>query len=209
MRTAANPWGTIMRHMFTKFATMGIAALGLALSPLPLAAQMTEVDPNTVLDSDLDNPQPAPPPVTSTDPYADPALDSDLATDDEQTSGVSEAAEAAPATPIDPQAAATNATPGETYKEDDLIGAAEGVFGKGAQGLAGLIEDILKKQGEPNAYIVGREASGAIGLGLRLWIAGLVIWAIGHAISVWAARRDPQFVDVARRHLRFPTWMQP
>jgi hypothetical protein len=93
MRTAANPWGTIMRHMFTKFATMGIAALGLALSPLPLAAQMTEVDPNTVLDSDLDNPQPAPPPVTSTDPYADPALDSDLATGDEQTSGVSEAAE--------------------------------------------------------------------------------------------------------------------
>ena len=50
---------------------------------------------------------------------------------------------------------------------------------------------------------------GAIGLGLRLWIAGLVIWAIGHALSVWVARRDPQFVDVARRHLRFPTWMQP
>ncbi len=54
-----------------------------------------------------------------------------------------------------------------TYKEDDLIGAAEGVFGKGAQGLAGLIEDILKKQGEPNAYIVGREAGGALGIGLR------------------------------------------
>jgi len=51
--------------------------------------------------------------------------------------------------------------------------------------------------------------AGAIGLGLRLWIAGLVIWAIGHALSVWVARRDPQFVDVARRHLRFPTWMQP
>ena len=29
-----------------------------------------------------------------------------------------------------------------TYNEDDLIGAAEGVFGKGAKGLAGLIEDI-------------------------------------------------------------------
>ena len=23
-------------------------------------------------------------------------------------------------------------------------------------------------------------------------------------LAVWAARRDPQFVDVARRHLRFP-----
>ncbi len=37
-----------------------------------------------------------------------------------------------------------------TYQEDDLIGAAEGVFGKGAQGLGKLIEDILKKQGRPN-----------------------------------------------------------
>src|SRR3546814_1911850 len=30
-----------------------------------------------------------------------------------------------------------------------------------------LIEDLLRKQGEPNAYIVGREAGGAIGVGLR------------------------------------------
>jgi len=54
-----------------------------------------------------------------------------------------------------------------TYGEDDLIGAAEGVFGKGAQGLAGLIEDLLRKQGEPNGYIVGREAGGAFIFGAR------------------------------------------
>src|SRR3546814_12792425 len=54
-----------------------------------------------------------------------------------------------------------------TYKQDDLIGAAEGIFGKGAQGLAGLIEDILKEQGEPNAYIVGREAGGPLVFGVR------------------------------------------
>ena len=47
--------------------------------------------------------------------------------------------------------------------------------------------------------------AAAIGLGLRLWIAGVVIFALGHMVSVWAVRRDPQFVDVARRHLRFPT----
>src|SRR3546814_9586911 len=41
------------------------------------------------------------------------------------------------------------------------------LFGKGAQGLASLIEDILKKQGEPNAYIVGREAGGALVIGVR------------------------------------------
>lgn len=54
-----------------------------------------------------------------------------------------------------------------TYGEDDLIGAAEGVFGKGAEGLAGMIEDILRKQGEPNGYIVGREGGGAFVVGVR------------------------------------------
>jgi hypothetical protein len=56
---------------------------------------------------------------------------------------------------------------GVTYKKDDVIGAAEGVFGKGAKGLGGLLEKILREQGEPNAYISGREASAALVLGLR------------------------------------------
>ena len=38
----------------------------------------------------------------------------------------------------------------------------------GAEGLAAIIEDILRKQGEPNAYIVGREAGGAFVLGALL-----------------------------------------
>lgn len=59
-----------------------------------------------------------------------------------------------------------SANPG-TYGEDDLIGAAEGVFGKGAEGLAGMIEDLLRKQGEPNGYIVGREGGGAFVFGVR------------------------------------------
>jgi hypothetical protein len=54
-----------------------------------------------------------------------------------------------------------------TYGEDDLIGAAEGVFGKGAEGLAGLIENLLEDQGRPNGYIVGREAGGALVIGAR------------------------------------------
>ncbi len=57
--------------------------------------------------------------------------------------------------------------PGATYRKDDLIGAAEGVFGKGAKGLAGVIEGLLRKQGEPNGYIVGREGGGALIVGLR------------------------------------------
>lgn len=152
-----------MRKTFTSLAFAALASFGLALSPLPAAAQMREVDPNnTVIDSDIDNP--SPPPATSEN-YSEPSYDSDLATGDQQTSETPPVDSAA--TSDDMSATTVAATPGTTYKKDDLIGAAEGVFGKGAQGLAGMIEDILKKQGEPNAYIVGREAGGALVLGVR------------------------------------------
>ena len=41
------------------------------------------------------------------------------------------------------------------------------MFGKGAKGLADIIEKILAKQGRPNAYIAGKEASGAFVIGAR------------------------------------------
>jgi type IV secretion system protein VirB3 len=49
--------------------------------------------------------------------------------------------------------------------------------------------------------------AAAVGLGLRLWLVGLILWAVGHMLAVYAAKRDPQIADVARRHLRYPTWM--
>ena len=49
-----------------------------------------------------------------------------------------------------------------------------------------------------------RDGDGAVGLGLRLWLVGLLIWAVGHFAAVWAAKRDPLFVEVGRRHLRIP-----
>jgi hypothetical protein len=55
----------------------------------------------------------------------------------------------------------------DTVAREDVFSAAEGVFGKGAEGLAGLLEKILKDQGEPVAYIAGREAGGAFIAGLR------------------------------------------
>ncbi|MEE4201760.1 DUF1134 domain-containing protein [Erythrobacter sp.] len=69
--------------------------------------------------------------------------------------------------PANPAAPDVPVAQSATYAEDDLIGAAEGVFGKGAKGLAGLIEDLLREQGEPNGYIVGREAGGAFVFGAR------------------------------------------
>ena len=65
-----------------------------------------------------------------------------------------------------------------------------------------LTEPILLA-GAPRAIaIVNGTVAAALGLGLRLWIAGLLIWVIGHSIAVFAAKRDPDFAEVLRRHLR-------
>ena len=71
-----------------------------------------------------------------------------------------------------------------------------------------LTEHILLGGAPRGLAIANATLAAAIGLGLRLWIAGFVIFALGHAVSVWAARRDPQYVAVARRHLRFPTYLR-
>jgi type IV secretory pathway TrbD component len=67
-----------------------------------------------------------------------------------------------------------------------------------------LTEPILLA-GAPRAVaILNGTLSAAIGLGLRLWIAGLMLWALGHMAAVWAAKRDPLFIEVVRRHARYP-----
>jgi type IV secretion system protein TrbD len=67
-----------------------------------------------------------------------------------------------------------------------------------------LTEHIMLGGAPRSIAILNGTLAAALGLGLRLWIAGLVLWAIGHLAAVWAAKRDPQFVDVVRRHLRIP-----
>lgn len=70
-----------------------------------------------------------------------------------------------------------------------------------------LTEHILLG-GAPRAIaILNGTLAAALGLGLRLWLVGLGLWAIGHFTAVWAAKRDPQFVDVGRRHLRIPGYL--
>ena len=71
-----------------------------------------------------------------------------------------------------------------------------------------LTEHILLGGAPRGLAIANATLAAAIGLGLRLWIAGVLIFAIGHVVAGLAARRDPQFVDVARRHLRFPTYLR-
>jgi len=50
--------------------------------------------------------------------------------------------------------------------------------------------------------IVNGTISAAIGLGLQQWLIGIALWAIGHSVAVFAARRDPDFAPVLMRHLR-------
>jgi type IV secretion system protein VirB3 len=67
-----------------------------------------------------------------------------------------------------------------------------------------LTEPILLAGAPRGLAILNGTLAAAIGLGLRLWIAGLAIWLVGHVLSVWAAKRDPHFVEVVRRHVRIP-----
>lgn len=68
-----------------------------------------------------------------------------------------------------PAAPATSQAPAETktYEQQDVINAAERAFGKGASGVAGVIEKIFKENGRPTAYIEGREVGGAVVVGVR------------------------------------------
>lgn len=50
--------------------------------------------------------------------------------------------------------------------------------------------------------IVNGTLAAAIGLGLQQWLPGLAIWAVGHSLAVFAARRDPDFAPILLRHLR-------
>ncbi|KPL69499.1 hypothetical protein SZ64_16150 [Erythrobacter sp. SG61-1L] len=152
-------------------AVLGALACAALLAAQPAAAQIETVDPSATIDGDLASPQPTYQPTYSPPPAEDPPVVDPYPTPEERDRVLDlPPASATPAAPADASDAATQAattSQGETYKKDDLIGAAEGVFGKGAEGLARMIEDILKKQGEPNAYIVGREGGGAFIFGAR------------------------------------------
>ena len=67
-----------------------------------------------------------------------------------------------------------------------------------------LTEPILLGGAPRSIAILNGTLAAAISLGLRLWVAGLLIWLLGHGLAVWAAKRDPLFGDVVRRHLRIP-----
>ena len=55
----------------------------------------------------------------------------------------------------------------DKYTEDEILTATKGFFGDTSKDLATIIEKVFKDQGQPNAYISGEEAAGAIAVGVR------------------------------------------
>jgi len=85
----------------------------------------------------------------------------------EEEAAQAESPEDAVTTDAAAAATPTTAAPGQAIPRRDIFDAAENLFGRGAEGLAGVIERILGDQGEPIAYISGEEASGAFVFGVR------------------------------------------
>lgn len=54
-----------------------------------------------------------------------------------------------------------------TYTPDEIIAQGHQFFGKTTRGLAEAIEYVFRENGQPSAYIVGEEGSGAFVGGLR------------------------------------------
>ena len=65
-----------------------------------------------------------------------------------------------------------------------------------------LVEPILLGGAPRGLAIVNGTLAAAMGLGLQMWVAGLVLWMLGHTLMVFMARRDPDFGPVLARHLK-------
>jgi hypothetical protein len=138
---------------------VNLAAAAAFFAAAPALAQVQEIDPNQAAEM-----QAQPPAETS------PADQSEW-TAPEAASDQAAPSDARPAdvAPASGDSFTAGSIPGNrpSVGREDLIDAAEGVFGRGAQGLAGMLENILRDQGEPVAYIAGQEAGAAFVFGVR------------------------------------------
>lgn len=65
-----------------------------------------------------------------------------------------------------------------------------------------LTEPILIAGAPRGVAIAIGTLAAALGIGLRLWLPGLLVWTLGHGLAVMAARADPDFALVFARSLR-------
>lgn len=66
-----------------------------------------------------------------------------------------------------PSGAMAAAQNDNTYTQDEIVREASEFFAVGAEAVAMAVEHVFARYGRPNAFIVGNEYSGAIGIGGR------------------------------------------
>lgn len=147
----------VTSRLFGLSAAVSLLLCGQAL------AQVTSVDPNSVS-------QPGPASESDYQPVDAGSQDPGHPVQppaDSQAAYPSPAPVAAPAPAGSPQGNRNFVPPTDTIPKNDVLAAAENVFGRGAEGLGAMMESILRDQGEPVAYIAGKEAGGALVIGVR------------------------------------------
>ena len=65
-----------------------------------------------------------------------------------------------------------------------------------------LTEPMMMAGAPRGIAILNGTIAAAVGLGLQMWVAGILLWIIGQAAAVYAAKKDPKFLDVGLRHLK-------
>lgn len=65
-----------------------------------------------------------------------------------------------------------------------------------------LTEPLLLGGAPRSVAIVSGTLAAAVGIGMQLWLAGIVLGVMGHALAVWGAKVDAQFMEVFARHMK-------
>jgi type IV secretion system protein VirB3 len=70
------------------------------------------------------------------------------------------------------------------------------------------LSDPILMGGAPRSLAISiGTLAAALGIGLQLFVPGILVWALGHGAAVRAAKRDPDFVPVAIRHLKHKAYL--
>jgi type IV secretion system protein VirB3 len=70
-----------------------------------------------------------------------------------------------------------------------------------------LAEPMMMGGAPRGVAILNGTIAAAVGLGLQMWIAGIVIGVLGHAAAIYAAKKDPAFIEVGLRHLKHKAYL--
>lgn len=81
-------------------------------------------------------------------------------------------------------AAGSQPIAGEPYQRDRVLHEAEEFLGRGARGLADVLNRVLGEKGPPDGYIKGEEGGGAFGVGFR-YGHGILYMKDGTAMPVY------------------------